>query len=414
MKASRQERVIMLGDCQSFYASVEKADHPQYKDRPLIVAGDPERRSGIVLAACPLAKQRGITTAETLGSALAKCPDLVVMRPRMQKYIDVSMQITGIMKQFTDLVEPYSIDEQHLDVTGSLSLFGDPVTIATTIQRKIRRETGVYTRFGISYNKAVSKMACDNFAKKNESGIYVLPRTEIPRVLWPLPVRSMFMVGSRMERHLQCMGIRSIGDLAGTPLTRLRERWGVNGEVLWRLANGLDNSPVSPDSHAGVKSIGHEMTLPRDYFTQEEIAVPLLELTELVCRRCREKGYMGGVVSVGCRGADFDHPTGFYRQMKLPDPTNVTKQVYQAVLSLFRRHWDGEAVRKVGVTLTGLVRDNEYQLTLFDERPKYQALERVTDEIKRKYGDSAIMRAVSLTGPGQAKDRAGKIGGHYR
>lgn len=155
----KSERVVMLADCQSFYASVEKADHPQHKDRPLIVAGDPERRSGIVLAACPLAKQYGVTTAETLGTALAKCPDLVVMRPRMERYISVSMQITNIMKQFTDLVEPYSIDEQHLDVTGSLSLFGEPKRLALMIQEKIRRETGIYSRFGISYNKAVSKIA---------------------------------------------------------------------------------------------------------------------------------------------------------------------------------------------------------------------------------------------------------------
>lgn len=408
------ERIVMLGDCQSFYASVEKADHPQYEHRPLVVAGDPERRSGIVLAACPKAKQYGITTAETLGTALAKCQDLVVMRPRMERYIQVSMQITDIMKQFTDLVEPYSIDEQHLDVTGSLSLFGDPISLARKIQEEIRSRTGVYSRFGISYNKAVSKMACDNFAKKNADGIFVLSKEMLPEKLWPLPIRSMFMVGSRMERHFQRMGIHKIGDLAATPLSRLRQRWGVNGEVLWRIANGIDPSPVSPGSHQGEKSVGHEMTLPRDYYALQEIAVPLLELTELVCRRCRDKGYMGGVVSVGCRGADFDHPTGFFRQIKLGDPTNITNQVYQTVMGLFRRHWDGQPVRKVGVTLSGLVRDDEYQLLLFDERPKYQALEKATDEIKRKYGESAILRAVSLTAPGQARDRAGKIGGHYR
>lgn len=408
------ERVVMLGDCQSFYASVEKADHPQYKDRPLIVAGDPERRSGIVLAACPLAKQYGVTTAETLGTALAKYPKLVVMRPRMERYISVSMKITDIMKQFTDLVEPYSIDEQHLDVTGSLSLFGDPVTLAQKIQKKIKRETGINCRFGISYNKAVSKMACDNFAKSNESGIYSLPQEKVQEVLWPLPIRQLFMVGSRMERHLQKMGISTIGKLANTPLSRLRARWGVNGEVLWRLANGIDPSPVDPNSHMGEKSIGHEMTLPRDYYSIEDVAVPLLELTELVCRRCREKGYMGNVISVGCRGADFDRPTGFSRQMTLPDPTNVTRQVYAGVMALFRKHWNGQPVRKVGVALSGLSSDDEYQLTFFDERPKYQALEKATDEIKRRFGESAILRAVSLTTSGQARDRADKIGGHYR
>ncbi|WMT42571.1 DNA polymerase IV [Paenibacillus sp. D2_2] len=410
----QRDRVIMMGDCQSFYASVEKADYPQYKDRPLIVAGDPKRRSGIVLAACPIAKRYGVTTAENVGTALAKCPELVVMRPRMEKYIQVSLQITDIMRQFTDLVEPYSIDEQHLDVTGSLSLFGDPDTLARIIQADIQNKTGVRCRFGISYNKAVSKMACDIFAKKNADGIYLLPQEKLQKVLWPLPIRKLLMVGSRMEGHLIKMGMPTIGHLANAPMQRLRARFGVNGELLWRLANGIDPSPVNPYSHQGVKSIGHEMTLPRDYYSLETIAVPLLELTELVCRRCRDKGFMGSVVSVSCRGADFDQPAGFSRQMKLADPTNVTNQIYEAVMALFRKHWNDLPVRKVGVTLSGLVEDDAYQLTLFDERPKYQALERATDEIKRKYGDSAILRAVSLTPSGQARDRAGKIGGHYR
>lgn len=410
----QRERVIMMGDCQSFYASVEKADYPQYEDRPLIVAGDPERRSGIVLAACPIAKRYGVTTAENVGTALAKCPELIVMRPRMEKYIHVSMQITNIMRQFTDLVEPYSIDEQHLDVTGSLSLFGDPDTLARMIQAEISRKTGVYCRFGVSYNKAVSKMACDNYAKKNADGIYLLPREKLEEALWPLPIRSLLMVGSRMERHLLNMGLPTIGHLANTPLSRLKARFGVNGEVLWRLANGIDPSPVNPNSHQGLKSIGHEMTLPRDYYSLETIAIPLLELTELVCRRCRDKGVMGSVVHVSCRGADFDRPSGFSRQWKLADPTNVTNQVYDAVMTLFRKHWDDLPVRKVGVSLSDLTRADEYQLTLFDERPKYQALERATDEIKRRYGESAILRAASVTASGQARDRAGKIGGHYR
>lgn len=140
----------MLGDCESFYSSVEKAEHPEYKDRPLVVAGEPERRSGIVLAACPFAKAKGITTAERLGEAVAKCPELVVIKPRMQRYIDVSMLITEIYKQYTDLVEPNSIDEQFFDVTGSWHLFADtPEEMARIIQNHVQATTGVYTRFGV-------------------------------------------------------------------------------------------------------------------------------------------------------------------------------------------------------------------------------------------------------------------------
>ncbi|GKS10090.1 hypothetical protein YDYSY3_10900 [Paenibacillus chitinolyticus] len=155
----QDKRVIMLADCQSFYASVEKAVHPQYRDKPVVVAGDPARRSGIILAACPLAKAHGVTTAERLGEALRKCPEAVVIRPHMEEYIKVSVQITAILQTYTDLVEPFSIDEQYLDVTGSLHLFGTPVEIARDIQQKVLQETGVWTRVGISENKVLAKIA---------------------------------------------------------------------------------------------------------------------------------------------------------------------------------------------------------------------------------------------------------------
>ncbi|GAK39816.1 DNA polymerase IV [Paenibacillus urinalis] len=411
----RMKRVIMLADCQSFYASVEKSAHPEYANRPLVVAGDPARRSGIILAACPIAKSYGITTAERLSDALAKCPDVVVVRPRMSEYIRVSLHITDILQSYTDLVEPYSIDEQFLDVTGSLGLFGSPEDIALRIQQQIMQETGVYVRLGISDTKVVSKMACDLFAKKNKNGIYVLPKEQIADTLWPMPIRDMFMVGSRMSRHFYKMGIHTIGDLARTPLPRLRDRWGVNGEVLWRIANGVDQSPVMPSTfHQQQKGIGHQMTLPRDYTTWSEIQVVLLELCELVARRSREKSLMGSVVSVGCRGIDFDKPTGFSRQMKIEEPTHITDEVYEAAKTLFLRHWDGEPVRRIGVSLTDLVPDTEYQLTWFDEREQKRELEKATDEIKRRFGDTAIMRASSLQKAGQAHDRSRKIGGHYR
>lgn len=413
-KGIKNKRVIFLADCQSFYASVEKAHHPEYRNRPLVVAGDPARRSGIVLAACPLAKKYGITTAERLGEAINKCPDLVVVRPRMQEYIKVSLQITEILQSYTDLVEPLSVDEQHLDVTASIKLLGSPQEIAKSIQSRVWNETGVYTRIGISENKVLAKMACDNFAKKNGDGIFYLPKTEMEQKLWPLPVNKMYHIGSRMTRHLKRMGIHTIGDLACASVLRLQKRWGINGEVIWRIANGLDDSPVTPDTYIGQKGVGHQMTLPRDYMTINELLVPLLELSELVCQRCRAKGYMGQVVSVGCQGTDFDYPTGFHRQMKLEDPTNLSDEVNRAVVLLFKRHWNGLPVRKISVSLTGLVRDDTFQLVLFEGRMKKLALEKALDGIKDRFGNASIMRAVSLTAAGQAKDRSMKIGGHYK
>lgn len=259
--------------------------------------------------------------------------------------------------------------------------------------------------------------------KKNESGLYVLHKNGLENTLWTLPIHKLFMSGNRMTHHFQSMGIETIGQLAKTPLDRLkgmmRRKFGknsdINAELYWRIANGEDDSPVTPQTHeAPPQSIGHQMTLPRDYGSLEEIKVVLLELTELVCQRCRGKGFMGQVVAVGCQGADFDRPTGFFRQQKMMDPTNVTNQVYRAAVQLLERHWDGQPVRKVGVTLAQFQDSGQYQLAMFDDRERAMALERATDALKEKYGDSIIMRAVSVTAAGQARDRSGKIGGHYK
>lgn len=423
-----RKKVIFLADCQSFYASVEKMEHPEYRDKPVVVAGDPARRSGIVLAACPIAKSYGITTAERIGESIAKCPELVIIRPRMEHYLKVSMAITEIYMSFTDLVEPYSIDEQFLDVTGSLQLFGngDPEEFAKEVQRAVLLQTGIYTRFGIGETKVLAKTACDNYAKKNASGICRLYQGSLQDTLWQLPIHKLFMAGSRMTRHFTYMGIHSIGELANTPLDQLkrmlRRRLGrqadIDATLYWQIANGIDNSPVSPGTHQlPPKSVGHMMTLPRDYTTLPEIRTIILELAELVCLRCRSINVKGAVISVACAGASFDRPTGFSRQATMLDATNVTNYVYRAAVALFRKHWDGQPVRRVGVSLSGFSTGDEYQVSLFgsgDDREKLMALERATDGLKRKYGDTAILRAASITAAGQAQDRAAKIGGHYK
>jgi DNA polymerase-4 len=184
--------------------------------------------------------------------------------------------------------------------------------------------------------------------------------------------------------------------------------------VIWGIANGIDSSPVSPHTHREQKGIGHQMTLPRDYGSPQEIMVSILELAELVCQRCRQKGYMGWVVSVGCQGADFQRPTGFFRQMKLDEPTNLTDEVYRTAVKLFEKHWDGLPIRRISVTLSELVPDKEYQLRLFDNLERKINLEKTLDQIKQRYGNASIMRAASLKAAGLAKDRAKKIGGHYK
>lgn len=407
--------VIFLVDMQAFYASCEKANRPDLRDKPVIVAGDPEQRSGIVLAADPVAKSYGVQTAESVGQALMKCPQAVLIRPRMQHYIDVSVQITQIFESFTDLVEPYSIDEQFLDVTGSQLLFGTPAKMARRIQRRIYEATGgIYARIGIGPNKVLAKMACDNLAKKNSTGIAEINQQNIKRKLWPLPVGCLFGVGSRMERHLLGMGIRTIGMLAAYPAGLLRKRWGINGVLLWQTAHGIDHSPVAVHTHDRQKAIGHNITLPYDYGSAKDIRVIILELSEEVARGARAGHYRGNVVSVGIRGTDFDDPSGFHRQMKLPVPTNYGMDIYRIAVRLFDRFWNRLPVRSVAVTLSGLQPADIYQLDLFGRLEKEEKLSAAVDAIYRKYGRTAIFRGVSLSPSSQLHTRAEKIGGHWK
>ncbi|HET7627298.1 MAG TPA: DNA polymerase IV [Bacillales bacterium] len=409
------ERIIFLVDMQSFYASVEKADRPELKDRPVIVSGDPERRSGVVLAACPLAKKFGVQNAWRLWEAQQKCPQAVIVRPRMQRYLEVSYKITTILERFTDLVEVYSVDEQFMDLTPCRKRFTDAWTVAREVQKAIMEDTGVPARVGIGPNKVLAKIACDNFAKKNHpDGRAELNAGNMKQKMWPLPVGAMFGVGSRMERHLRRMGVRTIGHLAQFPLSVLKKRWGINGELLWLIANGIDPSPVRPKTHETQKAVGHHMTLPRDYETAKEIRVVLLELCEEVARRVRAKRCVGRTISVGVRGADFDRPTGFHRQAKLPGPTQFGSDLYAAACRLFERHWDRQPIRSVGVALSQLEPALPHQESFFDDFARKQRLSEAMDALCAKYGPTAVMRAVSVTEAGQARERAQKIGGHYK
>ncbi|AHM66699.1 DNA polymerase iv [Paenibacillus polymyxa SQR-21] len=366
-----------------------------------------------------MAKSFGVSTAERLGEALKKCPELVIVRPRMKHYIDVSLAITDIYKEYNYLVEVFSIDEQFLDISGSFKIFGDSLTVAREIQKKVLLQTGVWVRIGISSNKVLAKSATDIWAKKIKSGIFTLPKTELEQLLWPQPVNKMFGVGSRMSSHFERLGMTTIGDIARTSLpdlkSKFRARFGKQAEVMWKTANGLDESPVAPYTFSSPqKSISHMMTLPQDYLEPNEVETILLELSEEVCRDSRRKGCMGSVVTVSCTCSPYEAPTGFSRQMKLTDPTNNTNKVYNAAKKIFYNFWNGMPIRRLGVTLSGLVDDQTYQLSFFEDHERIRSLEEATDKIKERYGSAAIVRASSLTQAGQALERSLKIGGHYK
>ncbi|NMA90412.1 MAG: DNA polymerase IV [Amphibacillus sp.] len=407
-------RTIFLVDMQSFYASVEKVSHPALQNKPVIVAGDPKQRSGIVLAACPLAKKFGVKTAESLWEAKAKCPELEVIQPHMSLYLKVSYEITKILEQYSDLVEVYSVDEQFLDVTNTIHLFKTKEQLAKQIHDEIFESIGVESRIGIGPNKVLAKMACDNFAKKNRTGVAELNESNLESLLWPLPINALFGVGGRMRVHLTNMGLHTIGNLAQYPVKWLQKRWGINGEVLWRLANGIDQSPVVPRTHQTQKAIGHHMTLPRDYEAREDIYVVIKELSEEVARRVRKQNYLGLTVSLQVQSNRFKEKLGFNRQLTLREPTQLGRVINETAKVLFDKYWLGYPVRALGISLAQLMPKTERQLSLFDDPTEEEQLAIILDRIRERYGLTAIMNASSLLDAGQARIRATKIGGHNR
>lgn len=404
-------KVIFLADMESFYASVETARNPSLRGKPVAVCGDPTLRRGIVLAASKEAKAFGVKTGAPAWECRRLCPWIIFVRPHMQAYIDYSLQITQIFEQFTDRVVPYSIDEQFLDLTGCEQLFGGPRETAAAMIKQVWEETGIRCRIGLGENPLQAKMACDRFAKRSAELFFELNHANYAERTWPLPIGDLFGVGHRMTRNFQRMGVRTIGHLAGLERKALARRWGVNGELLWLNAHGIDYSKVEPGA-AAQKGVGHTATLPRDYARQEEIEVVLLEMTEEVCFRARALGKMGCVVHVYCRGADFDYPTGFSRQKRLPEPSAAAAAVYPQVLKLFRLHWDGRPIRAVGLSLGGLVERRPVQLSLVGDRERQEALNRAADDIRERFGKTSLFRAASLTSGAQLFHSAGKIGGH--
>lgn len=409
-----ERKRILLADAESFYASVEVAQNPALRGKPVAVCGDPALRHGIVLAASKEAKAWGVKTGQPAWECRRLCPGIVFVRPHMGKYLEYSLEMTRIFEQFTDCVVPYSIDEQFLDLSGCRRLWGEPGEAARLIIRRVWEEIGIRCRAGLGENPLQAKMACDRFAKKRADAYFELNSANYAVHVWPLPIGELFGVGPRMEAHLRRMAVRTIGHLAGLPREAPTRRWGVNGLLLWLNAQGIDYSTLQPGSPMPRKGVGHCATLPRDYAERREIEAVLLELTGEVCFRARALEQMGSTVHVYCRGADFDHPSGFSRQKKLPEPASAALEIYPIVRQLFRRHWDGRPVRAVGVSLSGLTSRHSYQLSLFNRREITDSLSTALDEIRERFGATAIFKAVSLTAGGQLFTRAGMIGGHEK
>ena len=396
------ERIILHCDMNGFFASVESLYYPEYRGKPLAVCGDPEHRHGIILAKNEAAKHCGVVTAETIWSALRKCPELCLVPPHFERYEDMSARANRIYRDFTDLVEPFSIDESFLDVTGSTHLFGDGQTIADTIRRRVREELGVTVSVGVSFNKIFAKLGSDY---KKPDATTLITKENYREIVWPLGVGDLMYAGRATVQKLREIGVLTIGQLAALPEDVLLTMLGKNGITLSRYARGMDEEPVRPPSEDDlVKSVGKGLTFSHDLTTEEEMSSAVLALSESVGERMRALHMRCGGVQVTLRDPDFKNTD---RQRQLPRATCATRDIASAAMELIHKnHKPGAPIRMITVTAIHLEAEGNEQTSLFPEDKageKREALDHSLDAVRRKYGRSAVRPASLLGDSGKQK-----------
>lgn len=395
------ERVILHSDMNSFYASVECLYNPEIRDKPVAVGGNPEKRHGIILAKNEKAKKAGVKTGETLGQALGKCPNLVIVRPNYERYLRYSKLSREIYNRYSDQVEPFGLDESWIDVTNSVKLHGSGEKIANKISSEIKDELGVTVSIGISWNKIFAKYGSDY---KKPDAITIITRDNYKQIVWEQDVGDLLYVGRSTKNKLRKYGIYTIGQLASTSVDFLVTVFGKMGVVLWRFANGLDDSPVKPfDEHYNgnerlIKSIGNSITTPRDLQNLRDVKIIIYMLTESVAMRLRETGCYCQTVAIHVRNKELH---SFTRQMKLPKPSDLTNEIARAAIVLFENNYDFSSdIRSMGVRVTDLVPDSTpIQLDLFGNeelRVRQARLDDTIDGLRKRFGNLAIRRALTI------------------
>jgi DNA polymerase-4 len=397
---SGMERTILHCDCNSFFASVECLLRPELKDVPMAVCGDPESRHGVILAKNEPAKKYGIRTAETIWQAKRKCPELVLAPTHFSEYEKYSHRINEIYRRYTDLVEPFSIDESWLDVTGSRNLFGSGKDIADELRGVIQRETGLTVSVGVSFNKIFAKLGSDY---KKPNATTVIDRENFRQIVFPLPAGALMFCGKKMERTLAGFGIHTIGELAGSSRDFLQNYFGKAGATLYDYANGLDNSPVRNFRDIReVKSIGNSVTFRRDLCGTADIRNGVNAIADRVASRMRKNGVKCWVVQIGIKDPNLKIIT---RQKSLRTPTHLAKEISAAAMDLITSCWNRDApIRMLAVTGSSLVPDDapEEQLCFFQAngnpaaRCRQEKLETALDVIRQKYGHGSITSGALL------------------
>jgi DNA polymerase-4 len=383
--------MILHVDMDAFYASVEERDHPELVGKPLIIGGTPEGR-GVVAAANYVIRKFGVHSAMPTATALRLCPQAIVLPPRLEYYARISEQIRQIFDRYTPLVEPLSLDEAFLDVTGSESLFGPSASIGRKIKQEIREELRLTASVGVAPNKFLAKVASD---LEKPDGFVVVDSQRVQEFLDPLPVGRLWGVGRVAGEAFDRLGVRTIGELRQLSPELLRRRFGESGEHFRRLAHGIDERRVVPDREA--KSISHETTFAKDLDDPHVLRAWLLELSEQAAWRLRRHKLRGRTVTIKVRFDDFQTIT---RSQTLDEPTDITQEIAQTALGLLTDRMPARRlrVRLLGVGISGFDNPEQVQVGLFadDDRRRQTRLDETADRLKERFGSNALQRASSL------------------
>lgn len=383
-------RVIFHVDMNSFYASVEAAYNPDLKGKPLAIAGNPEERRGIIVTSSYEARAKGVKTTMPLWQAKKLCPELIVMRPNFERYRIASSEMFKMMADITPYVQPVSIDEGYLDITDCHEQ-GSPLEIAEQLQAKILNELDLPCSIGIAPNKFLAKMASD---MKKPMGITVLRKRDLPQKLWPLAIGEMYGVGEKTAEKLNKLDIYTIGDLVDSDLFQLKRVLGINGERLQNRAKGIDSSPVDPDAIYDFKSIGNSETLREDT-TEDNVIKPLFrKLSRKVSVRLKRKKVVGQTLQVMIR---YDDRKTITRSITQSNFLEEEDEIFSLAYDLFEKHWSGDPIRLLGVTVQSLVEKKEIseQLDLFSyqKETKNEKLIDVMNKLTSKYGKNIFQKS---------------------
>ena len=388
--------LIFHCDCNNFFASCECLTNPALKDIPMAVAGDPENRVGIVVAKNELAKKAGVKTTETVWQARKKCPGIVFVPPRHHFYKEISEKVNAIYHEYTDFVEPASIDESYLDMTGAPKYYKlTERELADQLRARVKDEIGITISVGVSYNKIFAKMGSDY--KKPDATTVITPEN-YKDILWPLPVSDLMFSGKATTASLEEKGVTTIGELARMPKESIIALLGQNGIGLWNYANGYDDSTVKPwGYHEAAKSVSHGMTFRRNLITEQDVKTGISYLSDRVAGSLRYNNQKGSVISISIKNPDLKVKS---RQTTLDHYTWLQHEISDVCMQLLHSFWEiGEnaPIRAITVGVSGLVRAGEEteQVSLLDDeqiekRKKQDRIESAIDALRRKTGSSAV------------------------